>query len=320
MYEARRVADAPIDAPRVHGDAATAAAFRSAPRRAAVSPAASFVARFAPATLSVALVATTIGIIAGSRIEASPASAPEADVVPTRADQLSRGAARAIEPTSAEPTSAEAAPQASEAPVVVAWAAEFSPVVATWYAQGEVQVRAGASEETAALATLKGGDKVEVTERVVGEFRQVVVDKKVGWVPTVQLGEKAPVPGGVALSPGKTSSTRVLGLTPQAMGVYNAVMARWGAEINTVGGWRSSSRSDHQFGRAIDFMLTPGVESALGWTIAKYLAANAGELGVDHIIFEQKIWTPGNPTWRPMADRGSITQNHFDHVHVSVER
>ena len=49
------------------------------------------------------------------------------------------------------------------------------------------------------------------------------------------------------------------------------------------------------------------------------LAANAAEFGIDHVIFEQKIWTPRNPTWRPMADRGGITANHYDHVHVSVK-
>ena len=24
-------------------------------------------------------------------------------------------------------------------------------------------------------------------------------------------------------------------------------------------------------------------------------------------------------TWNPMPDRGSVTENHYDHVHVSIE-
>jgi hypothetical protein len=38
-----------------------------------------------------------------------------------------------------------------------------------------------------------------------------------------------------------------------------------------------------------------------------------------YVIWEQKIWDSRNPGagWKPMADRGSITQNHYDHVHIS---
>lgn len=88
--------------------------------------------------------------------------------------------------------------------------------------------------------------------------------------------------------------------------------------INSVGGYRPYSLSNHQKGLAIDFMLTQGAESALGWTIAKYAAAHASALNINHIIFEQRIWTPGNPTWRKMENRGSATANHMDHVHISM--
>jgi hypothetical protein len=108
------------------------------------------------------------------------------------------------------------------------------------------------------------------------------------------------------------------GLRGGAVKTYEAVMSRFSG-INSVGGYRASSLSNHQLGLAIDFMLTPGEESSLGWSIAKYLAANASALNIDHIIFEQHIWTPSSPTWRLMEDRGGITANHFDHVHVSMK-
>ena len=108
------------------------------------------------------------------------------------------------------------------------------------------------------------------------------------------------------------------GLRGGAVKTYNAVMSNFSG-INSVGGYRASSLSNHQLGLAIDFMITPGSESALGWSIAKYLVAHASELNVDHVIFEQKIWTPANPTWRLMEDRGSVTDNHYDHVHVSMK-
>jgi len=44
---------------------------------------------------------------------------------------------------------------------------------------------------------------------------------------------------------------------------------------------------------------------------------NREELGVSYVIWRQRIDTGSG--FRPMADRGSPTANHFDHVHVSFE-
>lgn len=115
-----------------------------------------------------------------------------------------------------------------------------------------------------------------------------------------------------------SSAGRALGLTPFASTVYADVRSNFSG-IKSAGGYRSTSRSVHQYGRAMDLMLTPGKQSALGWAIARYAAANAGRFKIDHIIFEQKIWTPYRPYWRPMEDRGSITQNHYDHVHIATK-
>jgi hypothetical protein len=39
-----------------------------------------------------------------------------------------------------------------------------------------------------------------------------------------------------------------------------------------------------------------------------------------YIIYRQRIWDVRMPSsgWVPMEDRGSITANHYDHVHISV--
>lgn len=147
-------------------------------------------------------------------------------------------------------------------------------------------------------------------------YRQVDLDGKVGYVLASELGKDKPA-SDVYTGSTTYSGDTVLGLKPKAMVVYNAVTARW--SFNSIGGYRASSLSNHQYGGAIDFMLTPGTDSAKGWEVAKYVAANASAFGIDHIIFEQKIWTPSNPTWRSMADRGGTTANHYDHVHVSVK-
>jgi hypothetical protein len=57
-----------------------------------------------------------------------------------------------------------------------------------------------------------------------------------------------------------------------------------------------------------------------GYQIAAWAQANASQLGIMYIIYRQRIWDirTGSSGWVPMADRGSITANHFDHVHISV--
>jgi hypothetical protein len=71
--------------------------------------------------------------------------------------------------------------------------------------------------------------------------------------------------------------------------------------------------SDHPRGLAVDFM-TSGEK---GDRIARCVLKNQDELGVSYVIWKQRInYGQG---WEPMEDRGSITENHFDHVHVSFE-
>lgn len=72
--------------------------------------------------------------------------------------------------------------------------------------------------------------------------------------------------------------------------------------------------SDHPGGLAIDFM----VDRATGDALAQCALDNMEALGVKYVIWEQQI--NHGSGWRPMEDRGGITANHFDHVHVSFER
>jgi hypothetical protein len=77
---------------------------------------------------------------------------------------------------------------------------------------------------------------------------------------------------------------------------------------------RAGNYSDHPSGHAVDLMT--GRER--GDRIAECVLANQDELGVDYVIWRQRVnYGDG---WEPMADRGGATANHFDHVHVSFER
>jgi len=50
--------------------------------------------------------------------------------------------------------------------------------------------------------------------------------------------------------------------------------------------------------------------------LAEYCASNQAALGLKYVIWNQRI-NSGGRGWRAMADRGGITQNHFDHVHIT---
>ncbi|WP_435203274.1 hypothetical protein [Janibacter sp. GS2] len=102
------------------------------------------------------------------------------------------------------------------------------------------------------------------------------------------------------------------GLGPNAQGVYSAVRTQF-PDVSDIGGYRAGDPGDHGSGKAVDIMVT----GARGDQIAAWLQQNAGGLNITYVIWEQRIWTPGG-SWKPMEDRGSATQNHFDHVHVSV--
>ncbi|SNS57509.1 hypothetical protein [Actinomadura mexicana] len=83
---------------------------------------------------------------------------------------------------------------------------------------------------------------------------------------------------------------------------------------------------DHGDGRACDFMESTGGRTPSagaqrhGDEVARYAVANARRLGISYVIWRQRIWNVRGGGWRPMEDRGSITQNHYDHVHISVLR
>lgn len=68
--------------------------------------------------------------------------------------------------------------------------------------------------------------------------------------------------------------------------------------------------------RALDIFAT----HEQGDIIAQYYIDHWRHYGGDYIIWRQRIWNPEiAPYWRDMADRGGITANHYDHVHVSFE-
>lgn len=85
--------------------------------------------------------------------------------------------------------------------------------------------------------------------------------------------------------------------------------------VKTIGGYRPGDPKDHGKGLALDVMVP--VNSKLGDDIAGWAITHFDELNLKYVIWRQHIWNNKDKKWRKMEDRGSITQNHYDHPHLS---
>ncbi|MBY4966924.1 LysM domain-containing protein [Streptococcus suis] len=141
--------------------------------------------------------------------------------------------------------------------------------------------------------------------------------------PAVEAPIEQPVvetPQVTALSTTTTSTSAYdVGLQPQVAAFRAEVANAFG--ITSFSGYRPGDSGDHGKGLAIDFMVPQS--SALGDQVAEYAIANMGAKNISYIIWKQRFYAPYASiygpayTWNLMPDRGSITENHYDHVHVS---
>jgi len=114
-------------------------------------------------------------------------------------------------------------------------------------------------------------------------------------------------------------------ITPRMREVRDEIDQRFGP-FPDIGCYRPGNDGEHPLGRACDFMLSSGgvmpdaSSIQKGYDIAAWAQANASRLGIMYIIYRQHIWDVrmASSGWVPMEDRGSITANHYDHVHISV--
>jgi len=110
------------------------------------------------------------------------------------------------------------------------------------------------------------------------------------------------------------------GLQPQTAAFKEEIANLFG--ITSFSGYRPGDSGDHGKGLAIDFMVPESSE--LGDKVAEYAIQNIASRGISYIIWKQRFYAPFDSkygpanTWNPMPDRGSVTENHYDHVHVSM--
>lgn len=156
--------------------------------------------------------------------------------------------------------------------------------------------------------------KVLVTGRTLYGRAEVVVDGKARWVTRGYFSDEKPAAQVAPAQASCTNGTSVpSGVSPNIAAVHRAVCANF-PSITTYGTFRGDG--EHAQGIAVDIM----VSGELGWQVAEFVRANYAELGVSYLIYSQRIWSVerGGEGWRPMSDRGSVTANHYDHVHVTT--
>lgn len=112
-------------------------------------------------------------------------------------------------------------------------------------------------------------------------------------------------------------------LTQRMIDVRTEIDSRFGPFF-AIGCYRPGDPQDHGSGHACDFMESSGGvmptpdRQTHGDQVAQWAIDNAARLGIKYIIWKQRIYDMRSPGWTPMSDRGGITANHYDHVHISV--
>ncbi|MER6578062.1 hypothetical protein [Nonomuraea sp. NPDC001023] len=114
------------------------------------------------------------------------------------------------------------------------------------------------------------------------------------------------------------------GLTPRMIAVRAEIMQNFPMKYG-VGCLRPGDPGEHGKGRACDFMMSrggtmaSGADADRGDALAEWLIKNGARIGVMYIIWKQRYYDiRSGGGWDPMSDRGGVTANHYDHVHVSV--
>ena len=230
-------------------------------------------------------------VVSSSEVAETVATAEE--VAPST--NTSRSAEQTVETSSAV---AEAAPQATQASIQAESAVEATTIPV---------------EEKAPETTATSSEETSSNEATTAVSTDQPEEKKT--VSTTYAAPAAPDYAGLAVAKSENA-----GLQPQTAAFKEEIANLFG--ITSFSGYRPGDSGDHGKGLAIDFMVPEGSE--LGDKITEYAIQNMASRGISYIIWKQRFYAPFDSkygpanTWNPMPDRGSVTENHYDHVHVSM--
>lgn len=208
---------------------------------------------------------------------------------------------------------------AAETPAPVAKVAPVRTVAAPRVASAKVvtpKVETGASPEHVSAPAVP----VTTTSPATDNKLQATEVK------SVPVAQKAPTATPVAQPVSTTNAVAAhpenAGLQPHVAAYKEKVASTYG--VNEFSTYRAGDPGDHGKGLAVDFIV--GTNQALGNEVAQYSTQNMAANNISYVIWQQKfysntnsIYGPAN-TWNAMPDRGGVTANHYDHVHVSFNK
>ena len=177
------------------------------------------------------------------------------------------------------------------------------------------ETQAGPQAESAVETTTTPVEEKEVSLNETTPTVSTYQSEEKKTVSTTYAAPAAPDYAGLAVAKSENA-----GLQPQTAAFKEEIANLFG--ITSFSGYRPGDSGDHGKGLAIDFMVPESSE--LGDKIAEYAIQNMASRGISYIIWKQRFYAPFDSkygpanTWNPMPDRGSVTENHYDHVHVSM--
>ena len=178
-------------------------------------------------------------------------------------------------------------------------------------AESAVEATTAPVEEKATETTATSSEEAKEATPAVSTYQP----EETKPVSTTYAAPAAPDYAGLAVAKSENA-----GLQPQTAAFKEEIANLFG--ITSFSGYRPGDSGDHGKGLAIDFMVPESSE--LGDKIAEYAIQNMARRGISYIIWKQRFYAPFDSkygpanTWNPMPDRGSVTENHYDHVHVSM--
>jgi cytoskeletal protein RodZ len=197
--------------------------------------------------------------------------------------------------------------------------------------QAEADAAARAAAEAAAAAEAEAAAQARAQAQAEAQAQaQAQAQAEAAAAAQAPVQQRTPAPASAAAPRSAAAATAAAvnavarisnsagGVKPQTQAAANVVVSNVpGAAGITLGGTRASATDPggHPSGLALDYMVLKN--RALGDAIAQYHIDHWDSLGVEYVIWQQRILTSPNGSWKPMADRGSPTENHMDHVHVN---
>ena len=190
--------------------------------------------------------------------------------------------------------------------------------------EAEAKAKAEKEAEAKKAAELKAKQEAEAKAKVAkeAEAKKVAEAKK-----AAEAKQTTTVAGGLPeVTAAELADPAMNGLTPHTKKMKVALAKKFGITSFSLfrAGDDDGTGHGHNSGMAVDFMVP--VNSAQGDQLAEYLTKHMDELGVYYIIWKQRfympqqnIYGPAN-TWNIMPNRGGVTANHYDHVHVSFKK